>query len=65
VTAVGQASDAVARDEVGDIDIQLSESARVAVPPQINVVGAAIFLVAVGGMLLNVVWENRRTRLGA
>jgi spermidine/putrescine transport system permease protein len=40
-------------------------SARVAVPPQINVVGTAIFLVAVGGMLLNVVWQNRRTRARA
>jgi spermidine/putrescine transport system permease protein len=40
-------------------------SARVAVPPQINVVGTAIFLVAVGGMLVNVVWQNRRTRAGA
>jgi spermidine/putrescine transport system permease protein len=40
-------------------------SARVAVPPQINVVGSAIFLAAVGGMLVNVVWQNRRTRLGA
>jgi spermidine/putrescine transport system permease protein len=40
-------------------------SARVAVPPQINVVGTAIFLVAVGGMLVNVVWQNRRARLSA
>jgi spermidine/putrescine transport system permease protein len=37
-------------------------SARVAVPPQINVVGTAIFVVAVGGMLANVLLQNRRTR---
>ena len=37
-------------------------AARVAVPPQINVVGTAIFVVAVGGMLLNVLWQNRRAR---
>ena len=30
-------------------------AARVAVPPQINVVGTAIFVIAVGGMLANVV----------
>ena len=37
-------------------------AARVAVPPQINVVGTAIFVVAVGGMLANVLWQNRRAR---
>jgi spermidine/putrescine transport system permease protein len=37
-------------------------AARVAVPPQINVVGTAIFAVAVGGMLVNVLWQNRRAR---
>jgi len=37
-------------------------AARVAVPPQINVVGTAIFVVAVGGMLVNVLWQNRRAR---
>ena len=37
-------------------------AARVAVPPQINIVGTAIFVVAVGGMLVNVVWQNRRAR---
>jgi spermidine/putrescine transport system permease protein len=37
-------------------------AARVAVPPQINVVGTAIFLVAIGGMLANVIWQNRRAR---
>ena len=40
-------------------------AARVAVPPQINVVGTAIFAVAVGGMLANVLFQNRRTRRGA
>lgn len=40
-------------------------AARVAVPPQINVVGTAIFGVAVGGMLANVVWQNRRARRSA
>jgi spermidine/putrescine transport system permease protein len=37
-------------------------AARVAVPPQINVVGTAIFVVAVGGLLANVLWQNRRAR---
>jgi spermidine/putrescine transport system permease protein len=37
-------------------------AARVAVPPQINVVGTAIFVVAVVGMLANVLWQNRRAR---
>jgi spermidine/putrescine transport system permease protein len=37
-------------------------AARVAVPPQINVVGTAIFVVAVAGMLANVLLQNRRTR---
>jgi hypothetical protein len=32
------------------------------VPPQINVVGTAIFVVAVGGMLANVLLQNRRAR---
>jgi spermidine/putrescine transport system permease protein len=40
-------------------------SARVAVPPQINVIGTAIFVVAVGGMLANVLVQNRRARKGA
>jgi spermidine/putrescine transport system permease protein len=39
--------------------------ARVAVPPQINVIGSAIFLVAVGLMLANVLWQRRRTLKGA
>jgi spermidine/putrescine transport system permease protein len=37
-------------------------SARVAVPPQINVIGSMIFLVAVGAMLLNVIFQSRRAR---
>ena len=37
-------------------------AARVAVPPQINVIGTAIFAVAVGGMLANVLVQNRRAR---
>jgi spermidine/putrescine transport system permease protein len=40
-------------------------SARVAVPPQINVIGTAIFVVAVGGMLANVLVQSRRNRRGA
>lgn len=37
-------------------------SARVATPPQINVIGTMIFLVAVGGMLTNILLQNRRAR---
>jgi spermidine/putrescine transport system permease protein len=37
-------------------------AARVAVPPQINVIGSAIFVIAVGGMLANVLWQNRRAK---
>ena len=37
-------------------------AARVAVPPQINVIGTAIFVVAVAGMLVNILWQNRRAR---
>ena len=37
-------------------------AARVAVPPQINVIGTAIFAIAVGGMLANIVLQNRRAR---
>jgi spermidine/putrescine transport system permease protein len=37
-------------------------AARVAVPPQINVIGSMIFFLAVGGMLANVVIQNRRAR---
>jgi spermidine/putrescine transport system permease protein len=40
-------------------------AARVATPPQINVVGTAIFVVAVSGMLANIVFQNIRSRKGA
>lgn len=39
-------------------------AARVSVPPQINVVASAIFLVAVAVMIGNVILENRRSRRG-
>jgi spermidine/putrescine transport system permease protein len=39
-------------------------SARVATPPQINVIGTLIFVVAVGGMLANIVIQNRRAKRG-
>jgi len=37
-------------------------AARVATPPQINVIGTAIFLVAVTGMLANILLQNVRLR---
>ena len=37
-------------------------AARVAVPPQINVIGTMIFVVAVSGMLANIVFQSRRAR---
>ena len=37
-------------------------AARVATPPQINVIGTAIFVLAVGGMLANILFQNRRAR---
>ena len=37
-------------------------AARVALPPQINVIGTAIFVVAVGGMLANIIFQNTRAR---
>ena len=37
-------------------------AARVAVPPQINVVGTAIFAIAVLGMLANILVQNRRAK---
>ena len=37
-------------------------AARVAVPAQINVIGTAIFAIAVGGMLINVLVQNRLAR---
>jgi spermidine/putrescine transport system permease protein len=40
-------------------------AARVALPPQINVIGTAIFVVAVGGMLANIVFQNTRARRAA
>jgi spermidine/putrescine transport system permease protein len=40
-------------------------AARVAVPPQVNVIGSAIFLIAVLFMFLNVVIQWRRTPKGA
>jgi spermidine/putrescine transport system permease protein len=39
-------------------------SARVATPPQINVIGTMIFLVAVIGMMSNIVIQNRRAKRG-
>lgn len=39
-------------------------SARVATPPQINVIGTMIFIVAVGGMMTNIVVQNRRAKRG-
>jgi spermidine/putrescine transport system permease protein len=35
-------------------------AARVGVPPQVNVIGSAIFFGAIGLMLLNVLWQRRR-----
>ena len=37
-------------------------AARVAVPPQINVIGSAIFLVAIALMFLNVLFQSRRAK---
>ena len=37
-------------------------AARVATPPQINVIGTAIFGIAVTMMLINVFVQNRRTK---
>jgi spermidine/putrescine transport system permease protein len=39
-------------------------SARVATPPQINVIGTLIFIVAVSGMLANILIQNRRAKRG-
>ncbi len=39
-------------------------SARVATPPQINVLGTLIFMIAVSGMLANIVIQNRRAKRG-
>jgi spermidine/putrescine transport system permease protein len=40
-------------------------AARVATPPQINVIGTAIFVIAVAGMLGNILFQNVRARKGA
>jgi len=40
-------------------------AARVAVPPQINVIGSAIFFIAIAFMLANVLWQWRRQPKGA
>jgi spermidine/putrescine transport system permease protein len=40
-------------------------AARVAVPAQINVIGTAIFVIAVGGMLANILFQNMRARRAA
>ncbi len=40
-------------------------AARVGVPPQVNVIGTMIFLVAAGGMLVLTLVQNRRTPKGA
>jgi spermidine/putrescine transport system permease protein len=40
-------------------------AARVATPPQVNVIGTAIFVVAVTGMLANVIFQMRRQRSAA
>jgi spermidine/putrescine transport system permease protein len=40
-------------------------AARVVVPPQINVIGSAIFLIAVGLMFANVLWQRRGSPKGA
>ncbi len=36
-------------------------AARVGAPPQVNVIGSAIFFAAIGLMLANVLWQLRRT----
>jgi spermidine/putrescine transport system permease protein len=40
-------------------------AARVATPPQINVIGTAIFLLAIAGMVANIGVQNLRSRKGA
>ena len=35
-------------------------AARVGAPPQVNVIGSAIFFAAIGLMLVNVLWQRRR-----
>jgi spermidine/putrescine transport system permease protein len=40
-------------------------AARVGVPPQVNVIGTIIFVVAVGLMLVNILWQRRREKVEA
>jgi spermidine/putrescine transport system permease protein len=40
-------------------------AARIGAPPQVNVIGTAIFLIAVTAMLANVIVQNRRLRTAA
>jgi spermidine/putrescine transport system permease protein len=37
-------------------------AARIGAPPQVNVIGSAIFVIAVSAMLVNVLVQNRRTK---
>jgi spermidine/putrescine transport system permease protein len=37
-------------------------AARIGVPPQVNVMGTAIFAIAIGAMLANVIYQQRRAR---
>jgi spermidine/putrescine transport system permease protein len=37
-------------------------AARVGVPPQVNVIGTIIFVVAVGLMIVNILWQRRREK---
>lgn len=37
-------------------------AARVATPPQINVIGTLIFLIATTGMVANIIWQNRKAK---
>jgi spermidine/putrescine transport system permease protein len=37
-------------------------AARIGAPPQVNVIGSAIFIIAVGAMLLNVFVQTRRSK---
>jgi spermidine/putrescine transport system permease protein len=37
-------------------------ASRNGVPVQVNVIGSLIFLIAVGGMALNLLWQNRRAK---
>ena len=40
-------------------------AARIGTPPQVNVIGTAIFAIAVTAMLVNVLVQNRRARAAA